>query len=84
MNDEIPNQFAADAYDVIYSIYNACVATGIDGTTSAADACDKLVEYFKTYEFSGLTGTGMTWDANGMISKIPAAVVIENGKYVAM
>ena len=84
MNGVVPNQFAADGYDVIYAIYNACVAAGIDGTTSAADACAKLKEYFATYEFSGLTGSGMTWDAAGMISKIPAAVVIENGKYVAM
>ena len=84
MNGEVPNQFAADGYDVIYAIYNACVATGIDGTTSAEDACAKLKEYFGTFEFTGLTGTGMTWDAAGMISKIPAAVVIQDGKYVEM
>ena len=84
MNGEVPNQFAADGYDVIYAIYNACVATGVDGTTSAADACAKLQEYFATFEFTGLTGTGMTWDATGMISKIPAAVVIQDGKYVEM
>ena len=84
MNGDVPNQFAADGYDVIYAIYNACLATGVDGTTSAADACAALNEYFATCEFSGLTGTGMTWDASGMISKVPAAVVIENGKYVAM
>ena len=80
----VPNQFAADGYDVIYSIYNACVAAGVDGSTSAADACAKLIAYFGTYEFTGLTGSGMTWDASGMISKIPAAVKIENGKYVDM
>ena len=84
MNGEVPNQFAADGYDVIYAIYNACLATDINGTTSAKDACTKLQEYFKTYEFSGLTGSGMTWDAAGMISKVPAAVVIKDGKYVAM
>ena len=84
MNGEIPNQFAADGYDVIYSIYNACKAAGINGETSAADACAKLQAYFATYTFDGLTGTGMTWDADGMISKIPAAVKIENGKYVAL
>lgn len=84
MDGVVPNQFAADGYDVIYSIYNACVATGVDGATEPADACAKLMEYFGTYEFSGLTGSGMTWDANGMISKVPAAVKIENGKYVDM
>ena len=84
MNGEAPNQFAADGYDVIYAIYNACLAKGIDGTTSVADACAKLQEYFATCKFTGLTGSGMTWDAAGMISKIPAAVVIKDGKYVAM
>ena len=84
MNGETPNQFAADGYDVIYAIYEACVATGIDGAVSPTDACTKLKEYFASCAFSGLTGTGMTWDETGMISKIPAAVVIENGKYVAL
>ena len=84
MNGVVPNQFAADGYDVIYSIYNACVALGIDGTTEPTEVCEKLVTYFATYEFTGLTGSGMTWDASGMISKIPAAVKIENGKYVDM
>ncbi len=82
MKGEVPNQFAADGYDVIYAIYNACVATGVTGTMSAAEVSAKLQEYFKTYKFSGLTGTDMTWDANRMISKVPAAVKIENGKYV--
>ncbi len=82
MNGETPNQFAADGYDVIYAIYDACVACGIDGTTSASDACAKLMDYFKTFSFDGLTGSGMTWNEAGMISKIPAAIVIEDGKYV--
>ncbi len=84
MNGETPNQFAADGYDVIYAIYNACLATGVNGETSAADACAKLTEFFAAYSFDGLTGTGMTWDANGMISKIPAAIVIKDGKYVGL
>lgn len=84
MNGEVPNQFAADGYDVIYCIYNACVEKGIDGTTSAKDACALLVEYMSTATFNGLTGTGMTWNGDGMISKVPAAVVIRNGKYMAL
>ena len=84
MKGETPNQFAADGYDVIYSIYNACVAAGIDGTTPVAEVSSKLQDYFKTYKYTGLTGTDMTWDSNGMISKVPAAVKIENGKYVDM
>jgi len=82
MDGLVPNQFAADGYDVIYAIYNACIAAGIDGNTSAADACAKLQEQFASMSVDGLTGKGMTWDAQGMISKAPAAVVIENGIYV--
>ncbi len=84
MNGQIPNQFAADAYDVIYAIYQALTAAGIDGTASHEDICAALTEQFKTMTFDGLTGKGMTWDENGMISKIPAAVVITDGIYVPM
>jgi len=82
--DKVPNQFAADGYDVIYAIYDACVAAGIDGSTSAADACAKLQEQFTTMSVDGLTGKGMTWDENGMISKAPAAMVVTGGVYVPM
>jgi branched-chain amino acid transport system substrate-binding protein len=84
MNGELPNQFAADGYDVIYAIYNACVALGINGQTDKAEACAKLVTFFKDYKFDGLTGTGLTWDANGMVSKTPEAVKIQNGSYVPL
>ena len=84
MNGQIPNQFAADGYDCIYAIYNACVAKGVDGSTDAAEACALICEWFNAETFDGLTGKGMTWDAEGMISKMPAAVVITDGVYVPM
>ena len=84
MGGQVPNQFAADAYDCVYAVYNACVAAGVDGTTASTDVCDALVKQFNTMTFDGLTGAGMTWDENGMISKTPAAVVITNGIYVPM
>ena len=80
----VPNQFAADGYDVIYALYDACVAAGIDGSTSPQDACTKLCEQFQSMTFDGLTGKDMSWDANGMISKAPAAVVVTDGVYVPM
>ena len=84
MNGLVPNQFAADGYDVIYAIYNALTAADITGTESASEICDALKAQFTTMTVDGLTGTGMHWDENGMISKAPAAVVIENGVYVPM
>lgn len=79
---EIPNQFAADGYDVIYAIYNGCVAKGVKGDMSNDVICQALMDYFATATFNGLTGTDMTWDANGMVSKVPTAVEVVNGVYV--
>ena len=84
MKGQVPNQFAADGYDVIYAIYNACVATGVNGNTSANEACAKLCEYFKTATYNGLTGANLTWDAAGMVSKNPEAIVVKDGKYTPL
>ena len=84
MNGLVPNQFAADGYDVIYALYNAMTAAGVTGNESAKELCTILEGQFATMTVDGLTGTGMHWDENGMISKAPAAVVIENGVYVPM
>ena len=84
MNGLVPNQFAADGYDVIYDIYDALTAADVTGTESDSEICDALKAQFTTMTVDGLTGTGMHWDENGMISKAPAAVVIENGVYVPM
>ena len=83
---EVPNQFAADAYDCVYAIYQAINKTGITAETSAQDACEKLVATFTSSEFvyNGLTGTDVTWSANGEVSKKPKGMVIENGVYVGM
>ena len=84
MDGLVPNQFAADGYDVIYALYNAMTAAGVTGNESAEELCTILEGQFATMTVDGLTGTGMHWDENGMISKAPAAVVIENGVYVPM
>ena len=81
---DTPNQFAADAYDVVYAIYQAAVAGGINGDMDASDICEALKAQFTSRTFDGLTGEGMTWDASGAVSKAPKAVVIKNGAYAAM
>ena len=78
----IPNQFAADAYDVIYAIYEACVAGNVTPDMAADEINEILVEQFTSMTFDGLTGKGMTWAETGEVSKSPMAVVIENGVYV--
>ena len=82
---EIPNQFAADAYDCVYAIYEAVQAAGITPDMSHEDICEKLIEFFNGgFSFDGITGEAMTWSANGEVSKAPKGNVIENGAYVGM
>ena len=80
----IPNQFAADAYDVIYAIAQACEKGGVTASMSASEINAVLVEQFTSMTFDGLTGSGMTWKATGEVSKSPMAVIIENGTYVGV
>ena len=79
---EVPNQFAADAYDGVYIMKAALEAAGCTPDMSAADICEAVVAVMTTISVDGLTGQGMTWAASGEVSKAPMAVVIENGAYV--
>ena len=79
---EEPNQFAADAYDCVWALYNAINESGITADKTNAEICDTLVKTFTSFKFTGLTGSDMTWAANGEVSKAPNAVRIENGVYV--
>ena len=81
---EIPNQFGADAYDAVYTLYQAIQAAGVTADMSAADICEALIEVMPTISVTGLTSAGseMTWDENGAVSKDPTAVVIRDGAYV--
>ncbi|MBQ7340770.1 MAG: ABC transporter substrate-binding protein [Oscillospiraceae bacterium] len=69
------NQFGASAYDCVYAIYNAMKAaidagTEIPVTISAADLYDILMAQFKgDFTYSGVTGTDITWEDNGYVSK---------------
>ena len=80
---ETPNQFAADAYDAVYAMYEAIKAGGITGETTPEEACEIMIAQMQTLEVAGLTGN-MTWEATGAVSKTPTAVKIENGMYVGM
>lgn len=79
-----PNQFAADGYDCMYALYEACKKANITDGMSSADVCDALIAVFTDPSFSvdGLTGSGMQWSANGEVSKDPLIVQIVNGAYV--
>ena len=38
---------------------------------------------FTSMTFDGLTGTNVTWNENGEVSKAPKAIVIQGGAYVS-
>ena len=83
---QIPNQFAADGYDVVKILYKACTEAGITADMSVSDICDALKATITSdgFSYDGLTGEGMTWDASGAVSKAPRGMIIENGEYQPM
>ena len=79
---EVPNQFAADGYDAVYIVYQALQAAGCTADMTHDELCEKLVAIMPTISYTGLTGQGLTWNAEGEVSKEPLAVVIKDGVYV--
>ena len=81
---EVPNQFAADAYDCVYAYKQALEAAGATPDMDAATLCDLMIQQFTSMTFNGLTGTDVTWDSTGAVSKQPKGMVIQNGAYVGL
>ena len=82
--NEIPNQFAADAYDCVYAYYQALTNAKATPDMDATTLCDLMIQQFTTMTFNGLTGTDVTWDSTGAVSKQPKGMVIQNGAYVGL
>ena len=82
--DEVPNQFAADAYDAIYAIKAAMEEAKVTPDMSVTDMGDALKSAMTKVTIDGLTGDEMSWSESGEVNKDPKAVVIENGEYVGM
>jgi len=80
---EVPNQFAADAYDAMYTIKAAAEKAGVKSDMTVEQICDAMKTAMTQITVEGLTGT-MTWSADGEPSKEPKAVKIVNGAYTAM
>ena len=77
-----PNQFAADAYDAIYIIKDACEKAGVKDGISNSDLCDALKDALTKVSFNGVTGKNVVWEANGEPNKEPSVLQIKDGKYV--
>ncbi len=83
-NDSNPNQFAADAYDAVYTIKVALEKADVkDASISASELCDLLKKAMTEIEVDGVTGH-MVWDESGEPTKDPKAMQIVDGAYTAL
>ncbi len=72
----VPNQFAAAAYDAVYTIASAISFAKAEGkdipvTISASDLSDilKQVMHNETFTFHGVTGENIKWHQDGTVNK---------------
>lgn len=82
-NGEVPNQFAADAYDVIYAMKAAADDAGITPDMSNEDISAAMSESMLNITIDGLTGEAK-WTEDGECDKAPKAYVIKDGVYASM
>lgn len=79
---EVPDQFAADAYDSVHAIALALEEAGLGADADPSEVAAKLPEAMTKITVEGLTGT-LTWNDRGEVEKDPMVYVIQDGKYVA-
>lgn len=80
---DIPNQFAADAYDAIYTIKAALEKSGVKPDASISEICEGMKAAMTQITVDGLTGS-ITWTADGEANKEPKGMMIEDGSYTSM
>ena len=78
---EVPDQFAADAYDAVHAIAEALKQTDLTADSDPADVAEQLSQAMLEISIDGLTGK-LSWNEQGQVEKEPAAYVIQDGKYV--
>ena len=81
--DEVPNQFAADTYDVLYAMKAAADAAEITPDMENADISAAMSASMANIELDGLTGKAK-WTEDGECDKEPKAFEIKDGAYVEM
>ena len=82
-NGDTPNQFAADAYDVIYAMKAAADDAGITPDMSNEDISAAMSASMLNITINGLTGEAK-WSEDGECDKAPKAYVIKDGVYASM
>ncbi len=79
---EVPNQFGADSYDTLYAIKAAAEAANVTPDMSTSEICEALKTSITEITIDGLTGSNITWGADGEPSKEPNVYVVKDGVYV--
>jgi len=79
--NEVPNQFAADAYDGIYIIKAAIEHAEVTSDMTASQICDALKPAMTEITIDGVTAKGLTWTADGEPQKEPMVLEIKDGAY---
>ena len=81
--NEVPNQFAADAYDVLFAMQLAANDAAITPDMSNEDISAAMSASMLNIELDGLTGKAK-WSEDGDCDKEPKAFEIKDGAYVEM
>ena len=81
--NEVPNQFAADAYDVLFAMQLAANDAAITPDMSNEDISAAMSASMLNIELDGLTGKAK-WSEDGECDKEPKAFEIQDGAYVEM
>jgi branched-chain amino acid transport system substrate-binding protein len=76
-----PDQFAADGYDAVYTIYTALLAAGCTEDMDYAEVCDALIGVITDIQVDGLTGV-LSWESTGEVNKDFDVYVVSDGKYL--
>lgn len=81
---ETLNQFGASAYDCIYALYQALLKVEeanpgkVNPNATPEELCKELIKVFQGgFTFNGVTGTNVTWDADGYVNKAAGSYVVK-------
>ncbi len=75
----VPDQFAADGYDAVYTIFEAMKAAKVDNVKiKPDDLADKVIAVITdpSFVYDGMTGK-MKWDSTGACTKEPIIVELK-------
>lgn len=81
-HNEVPNQFAADAYDAAFIVKQCLENANANPGMSISELCEACKKSMTNISFNGLTGQDIKWTSDGEPQKDPLIAVIKNGEYV--